>query len=47
VPLEVSSTLAHERIKGSRLEVIEGAPHGFAATHGLRLNELLLDFLGS
>ncbi len=47
VPLEVSSKLAHERIKGSRLEVIEGAPHGFAATHGLRLNELLLDFLGS
>ena len=47
VPLEISSQLAHERIKGSRLEVIKGAPHGFAATHGLQLSELLLDFLGS
>jgi len=41
VPLEISSRLAHERIEGSRLEVIEGAPHGFAATHGLQLSELL------
>lgn len=47
VPLEISSKLAHEQIKGSRLEVIKGAPHGFAATHGMQLNELLLDFLGS
>jgi non-heme chloroperoxidase len=47
VPLGISSQLAHERIKGSRLEVIKGAPHGFAATHGLQLSELLLDFLGS
>jgi len=47
VPFDISSKLAHERIKGSRLEVIEGAPHGMAATHGLQLSELLLDFLGS
>jgi peroxiredoxin len=47
VPFEISSKLAHERIAGSRLEVIPGAPHGFAATHGKRLNELLLEFLGS
>jgi len=47
VPFEISSRLAHERIKGSRLEVIKGAPHGFAATHAQQLNELLLDFLGS
>ena len=46
VPFDISSKLAHEQIQGSRLEVIEGAPHGFAATHGERLNELLLDFLG-
>ena len=47
VPFEISGQLTHERIKGSRLEVIEGAPHGFAATHGMKLNELLLDFLGT
>jgi non-heme chloroperoxidase len=46
VPFDISSKLAHEQIKGSRLEVIQGAPHGFAATHGERLSELLLDFLG-
>ncbi|HKH92358.1 MAG TPA: alpha/beta hydrolase [Gemmatimonadaceae bacterium] len=47
VPFEVSGKLAHEQIEGSRLEVIKGAPHGFAATHAQRLNELMLDFLGA
>ena len=47
VPFEISSKLAHERIEGSRLEVIAGAPHGLAATHGQQLSALLLDFLGS
>ena len=47
VPFEVSGKLSHEMIKGSRLEVISGAPHGFAATHAPKLNELMLDFLKS
>ena len=47
VPFEISGKLAHELVNGSRLEVLAGAPHGFAATHGQRLSELLLDFLGS
>ena len=47
VPFEVSGKRSHEMIKGSRLEVLKGAPHGFAATHAQRLNELMLDFLGS
>ena len=47
VPFEISSKLSHERIKGSRLEMVKGAPHGLAATHGQQLAELLLDFLGS
>lgn len=33
-------------VEGSRLEVIEGAPHGLNFTHTERLNELLLDFIG-
>lgn len=45
VPLEVSAQRAHALIRGSRLEVIEGAPHGFAATHAKALNALMLDFL--
>lgn len=47
VPFEVSGRKAAAMLKGSRLEVLEGAPHGFAATHPDQLNSLLLDFLQS
>jgi pimeloyl-ACP methyl ester carboxylesterase len=47
VPVEVSGRRSHETIKGSRLEVLAGAPHGFAATHARQLNALMLDFLRS
>ena len=47
VPFEVSGKIAHEMIPGSRLEVIKGAPHGFAATHSQKLTELMLDFIRS
>jgi peroxiredoxin len=45
VPFDISGKLAHEQILGSRLEVLHGAPHGFAATHGLKLAELMIGFL--
>jgi non-heme chloroperoxidase len=47
VPIDVSGRRSHAMIAGSRLEVLEGAPHGFAATHAKELNELMLDFLKS
>ncbi len=47
VPIEVSGQRSHELVKGSRLEVLQGAPHGFAATHAQQLNALMLDFLKS
>jgi peroxiredoxin len=47
VPIEVSGQRSHQLIKGSRLEVVQGAPHGFAATHAERLNAIMLDFLQS
>lgn len=47
VPIEGSALQSHRLIAGSRLEVLEGAPHGFAATHAAALNALLMDFLGS
>ncbi|MCD2517981.1 alpha/beta hydrolase [Massilia sp. G4R7] len=47
VPLEVSGQRSHALIAGSRLEVVKGAPHGFAATHAQELNALMLDFLKS
>lgn len=45
VPIEVSGKLSAQLIPGARLEVVKGAPHGFAATHGAELNQLMLDFL--
>ncbi|MGI9077778.1 MAG: alpha/beta fold hydrolase [Gemmatimonadaceae bacterium] len=47
VPFAISGKRSHEMIRGSRLEVLKGAPHGFAATHSQQLNELMLDFLRS
>jgi non-heme chloroperoxidase len=35
----------HDTIKGSRLEVIKGAGHGFYETHGDIFNTMALDFL--
>jgi peroxiredoxin len=45
VPLEVSGKRSAVLIKGARLEVIRGAPHGLTATHGDRVTELLAGFL--
>jgi peroxiredoxin len=45
VPIDVSAKQAHAIVPGSRLEVLKGAPHGFAATHADALNALMLEFL--
>ncbi len=47
VPIDASGKQAAEMISDSRLEVIEGAPHGLNYTHTEKLNELMLDFLKS
>lgn len=46
VPFEVSGKRSHEMISNSSLVLIEGAPHGFNATHAEQFNRALLDFLG-
>jgi non-heme chloroperoxidase len=46
VPFEVSGKRSHEAIADSSLVLIEGAPHGFNATHADQFNRALLDFLG-
>jgi pimeloyl-ACP methyl ester carboxylesterase len=46
VPLAASAKRTHESIKGSRLVVLEGAPHGLNWTHAEQLNRALLDFIG-
>ena len=45
VPIETSAKQAHDGIKYSTLEVIEGAPHGLNVTHPDELNEILISFL--
>ena len=45
VPLEVSGQRMPALVKGSRLAVIKGAPHGLNWTHAEEVNQALLDFL--
>ena len=47
VPLKVSARQGHEMVAGSRLEIVEGGPHGLNMTHPDEANRLLLDFLGA
>lgn len=46
VPIEGSGDLTHERIAGSRLVVLRGAPHGCNVSHPDAFNGALLEFLG-
>ncbi|WP_212632122.1 alpha/beta hydrolase [Pseudomonas sp. KB-10] len=45
VPLDISAKASASLIKGAKLIVYAGAPHGLADTHKERLNQDLLDFL--
>ena len=45
MPFEVSGRRSHEAIAGSRLVLVEGAPHGLNVSHRERFNRALLDFL--
>jgi pimeloyl-ACP methyl ester carboxylesterase len=45
VPLAVSAQRTHESIKGSRLVVVKGGPHGLSWTHAAEVNAALLEFL--
>ena len=46
VPFEVSGKRSHDMISGSELVLVDGAPHGFNATHAEAFNRALLEFLG-
>ncbi len=45
VPFEVSGRRTAAAIKGAKLVVVKGAPHGFNASHAAEFNRALLDFL--
>ena len=46
VPLDASGRRTAELVQGSKLVVVEGAPHGLIWTHAGQVNGELLDFLG-
>lgn len=45
VPFEGSGQRTHVALTGSRLEVIQGAPHGLNVSHAQEFNRALLNFL--
>jgi non-heme chloroperoxidase len=45
LPIEVTGKLTQKAIKGSRLLVVEGGPHGLNWTHADKVNPELVDFL--
>jgi non-heme chloroperoxidase len=45
VPVENSARAAHRLIKGSKLIIYKGGPHGITDTHKDQLNQDLLNFL--
>jgi pimeloyl-ACP methyl ester carboxylesterase len=45
LPLAATGTPTHEAVKGSRLVVVKGGPHGLNWTHAEEVNRALLDFL--
>jgi len=46
-PFEATGRRTYEAIKGSKLAVIEGGPHGLNWTHAEEVNRALISFLGS
>ncbi len=47
VPPKPTAIQGHEMVAGSRLEVIEGGPHGLTLTHTEQFNRILMDFLSA
>jgi non-heme chloroperoxidase len=45
LPIDATGRRTHELVKGSRLAVVEGGPHGLNWTHAEQVNRELLDFL--
>jgi non-heme chloroperoxidase len=46
LPLAATGTPTHEAVKGSRLVVVKGGPHGLNWTHAEEVNRELLNFVG-
>ena len=46
LPFAATGSRTHEAVKGSRMMVVAGAPHGLNWTHADEVNRELLEFLG-
>jgi non-heme chloroperoxidase len=46
LPIAVTGIRTHKAVKGARLVVVEGGPHGVTWTHAEKVNVELLNFLG-
>jgi pimeloyl-ACP methyl ester carboxylesterase len=46
LPIAATGIRTHKAVKGARLVVVEGGPHGLIWTHAKKVNRELLDFLG-
>src|SRR5450432_14494 len=46
LPLAATGQRTHEAVKGSRLVVVDGGPHGLTWTHAEQVNQELRNFLG-
>jgi non-heme chloroperoxidase len=46
LPIAATGIRTHKAVKGARLVVVEGGPHGLTWTHAEKVNCELLDFLG-
>ena len=46
LPIAATGIRTHKAVKGARLVVVEGGPHGLIWTHAEKVNCELLDFLG-
>ena len=46
LPIAATGTRTHKAVKGARLVVVEGGPHGLTWTHAEKVNRELLAFLG-
>ena len=47
VPIADSALLSVKLVKGARLKVVPGAPHGMCSTHKQQINQELLAFFGA
>jgi non-heme chloroperoxidase len=46
LPIAATGQRTHEMVRGSRLVVVEGGPHGLTWTHADKVNSALVEFMG-